>query len=74
MMTDLREVFDEQVRSEFEVPDADTTMKTMVKQVYVHPVPVLTRRVGDDGVYNFYKSTLLAKCQKIPNLNVFHGQ
>jgi carboxymethylenebutenolidase len=31
-------------------------MKTMVKEPYVHHVPVMTGGVGYDGVYNFCKN------------------
>lgn len=31
-------------------------MKTMVKESYVHHVPMLTGGIGYDGVYNFYKN------------------
>jgi carboxymethylenebutenolidase len=35
-------VFDEHVRHEFEDHDVEATMKTMVKEPYVHHVPTLT--------------------------------
>ena len=64
VMTDLGKVFDKHVRSEFEDPDVDITMKTMVKEPYVHHVPVLTGGAGYDGVYNFYKKHLVGKMPK----------
>jgi hypothetical protein len=36
-------------------------MKTMVKEPYVHHVPVLTGGVGYDEVYNFYKTHFVGK-------------
>jgi carboxymethylenebutenolidase len=36
-------------------------MKTMVKEPYVHHVPVLTGDIGYDRVYNFYKALLVGK-------------
>jgi carboxymethylenebutenolidase len=38
---DLGDVFDEHVRYEFEDHDVEATMKTMVKEPYVHHVPTL---------------------------------
>jgi carboxymethylenebutenolidase len=38
---DLGAVFDEHVRLEFEDHDVEATMKTMVKEPYVHHVPTL---------------------------------
>lgn len=64
MTADLGKVFDKHVRSEFEVPNIEITMKTMIKQPYVHHVPVLTGGVGYDGVYNFYKKHLVGKMPK----------
>lgn len=36
-------------------------MKTMVKDPYVHHVPVMTGGVGYDNVYNFYKNDFVGK-------------
>jgi carboxymethylenebutenolidase len=36
-------------------------MKTMVKEPYVHHVPVLTGGIGYDEVYNFYKAYFVGK-------------
>jgi carboxymethylenebutenolidase len=41
--------------------DVGLIMKTMVKEPYVHHVPVLTGGVGYDGVYNFYKNEFVGK-------------
>jgi carboxymethylenebutenolidase len=43
---DLGAVFDEHVRHEFEDYDVEATMKTMIKEPYVHHVPTLTGGVG----------------------------
>ena len=64
MTADLGKVFDKHVRSEFEDPNIEITMKTMIKQPYVHHVPVLTGGVGYNGVYNFYKKHLVGKMPK----------
>jgi carboxymethylenebutenolidase len=58
---DLGAVFDEHVRHEFEDHDVEATMKTMVKEPYVHHVPTLTGGVGYNGVYNFYKNHFIGK-------------
>lgn len=57
----LGKVFDRHVRCEFEDKDVESTMKTMVKDPYVHHVPVMTGGVGYDNVYNFYKNDFVGK-------------
>ena len=57
----LGDVFDEHVKSEFVTKDVEATMRTMVKEPYVHHVPVLTGGVGYDDVYNFYKNDFVGK-------------
>ena len=54
--TTLGRVFDKHIKFEFKDKDVGSTMKTMVKEPYVHHVPVLTGGVGYDNVYNFYKN------------------
>ena len=58
---DLGAIFDKHVKSEFEDHDVDATMKTMVKEPYVHHIPTLTGGIGYDGVYNFYKNDFVGK-------------
>jgi len=58
---DLGAMFDKHVNYEFEHHDVDATMKTMVKEPYVHHVPTLTGGIGYDGVYNFYKNDFVGK-------------
>ena len=58
---DLGAIFDKHVKCEFEDHDVDATMKTMVKEPYVHHVPTLTGGIGYDGVYNFYKNDFVGK-------------
>jgi carboxymethylenebutenolidase len=58
---DLGDVFDEHVKCEFVDKDVDAIMKTMVKEPYVHHVPLLTGGVGYEGVYNFYKNDFVGK-------------
>jgi carboxymethylenebutenolidase len=57
----LGEVFDEHIKYEFERHDVEATMKTMVKEPYVHHIPVLTGGIGYSGVYNFYKDEFIGK-------------
>jgi carboxymethylenebutenolidase len=52
----LGRVFDKHIKFEFKDKDVGSTMKTMVKEPYVHHVHVLTGGVGYDNVYNFYKN------------------
>jgi carboxymethylenebutenolidase len=58
---ELGKVFDEHIKNEFEKQDVGATMKTMVKEPYVHHIPVLTGGFGYDGVYNFYKDEFIGK-------------
>jgi carboxymethylenebutenolidase len=57
----LGAVFDRHIKCEFQDHDVDATMKTMVKEPYVHHVPMLTGGIGYDGVYNFYKKDFVGK-------------
>ena len=57
----LGAAFDKHIECEFEYQDVDATMKTMVKEPYVHHVPMLTGGVGYDEVYNFYKNHFVGK-------------
>lgn len=65
---DLGAVFDEHVRHEFEDHNVEATMKTMVKEPYVHHVPTLTGGVGYNGVYNFYKNHFVGKTPTDTNI------
>jgi carboxymethylenebutenolidase len=58
---DMGAIFDKHIKCEFEDHDVDATMKTMVKEPYVHHVPTLTGGIGYDGVYNFYKNDFVGK-------------
>jgi carboxymethylenebutenolidase len=59
--TNLGKIFDKHVKFEFENKDVESTMKTMVKEPYVHHVPVMTGGVGYDNVYHFYKNDFIGK-------------
>ena len=59
--TNLGAIFDEHIKCEFEKHDVEATMKTMVKEPYVHHIPVLTGGIGYDGVYNFYRNDFVGK-------------
>jgi hypothetical protein len=61
----LGAVFDKHIRCEFQDHDVDATMKTMVREPYVHHVPMMTGGIGYDSVYNFKTTILLARCQMI---------
>lgn len=56
---DLGAVFDEHVATEFVEKDVDATTRTMVKELYVWHVPVLTGGVGGDAVRQFYATELI---------------
>jgi carboxymethylenebutenolidase len=57
----LGAISDTHVKYEFEDPDVEATMKTMVKEPYVHHVPVLTGGNGYNGVRDFYTKQLVGK-------------
>jgi carboxymethylenebutenolidase len=57
----LGAVFDKHIKCEFEDHDVDATMKTMVREPYVHHVPMMTGGIGYDSVYNFYKHHFIGK-------------
>ena len=57
----LAQVFDKHINYEFEKIDVDATMQTMVKEPYVHHVPILTGGIGYDGVYTFYSNSFVGK-------------
>jgi carboxymethylenebutenolidase len=58
---DLGAIFEKHVKYEFEDPDVEATMKTMVKEPYVHHVPALTGGIGYNGVRDFYTNQLVGK-------------
>src|ERR687898_3676736 len=60
-MSKLSKVFDEHIRCEFEKHDVEAVMKTMVKEPYVHHVPVLTGGIGYLGGDNFFKDEFVNK-------------
>ena len=57
----LASVFDKHINCEFEKIDVDSTMQTMVKEPYVHHVPILTGGIGYEKVYTFYSGSFVGK-------------
>lgn len=57
----LATVFDKHINCEFEEKDVQATMHTMVKEPYVHHVPILTGGIGYEGVYDFYRDSFIGK-------------
>jgi carboxymethylenebutenolidase len=57
----LGAVFDQHIKHEFQDHDVDATMQTMTPEPYVHHVPVMTGRIGYEGVYNFYMNHFIGK-------------
>ena len=68
----LGDIFDKHVKHEFIDHDVEATMKTMVKEPYVHHVPMLTGGVGYDEVYNFYKNHFVAFVAAFPKKGTAH--
>ena len=60
----IEDIFDVHIKRELVDKDVDVTMKTMVKEPYVHLVPVLTGGNGYNEVYNFYKKDFIGKTPK----------
>lgn len=58
---DLAAMFDEHVKDEFMLHDAEATMTTMVAEPYVNHVPTMTGGVGRAEVYRFYKHHFIPK-------------
>ena len=57
----LAAVFDTHINCEFDKIDVFATMQTMVKDPYVHHVPVLTGGIGYEKVYTFYRDSFIGK-------------
>jgi hypothetical protein len=49
-ITNLGKIFDKHIKFEFEDKNVKLTMKTMVKERYVHHVPVMTGGIGYENV------------------------
>jgi hypothetical protein len=68
----LGAVFDKHIKCEFQDHDVDATMKTMVKEPYVHHVPMMIVAKDMIAYITFIRITLLARCQMILRLNGYH--
>jgi hypothetical protein len=62
---DLAAVFDKHIECEFEHHDVEATMKTMVREPYVHHVPMLTGVSDMMRFITFTKITSLGRCLMI---------
>jgi carboxymethylenebutenolidase len=58
---DLAAMFDEHMKAEFVLHDAEATMRTMVAEPYVNHVPTMTGGVGHAEVHRFYKYHFIPK-------------
>jgi carboxymethylenebutenolidase len=56
---DIGAVFDEHIRDEFELHDADATMETMSADPYLNHVPMMTGGVGRAEVHRFYRDSFI---------------
>jgi len=57
----LGAIFDKHVKHEFVDHDVEATMRTMVREPYVHNVATLKGGSGSKGVYDFYKNHFVGK-------------
>ncbi len=56
---DLAAIWENHCRYEFEKPDVDAAMETMVDDPYVNHIPTMTGGVGYDQVKRFYRDHLI---------------
>ena len=57
----LSDLWDEHVRDEFAIKDANAALDTMVPDAYVNHVPVLTGGVGREELREFYSNHFIPK-------------
>jgi carboxymethylenebutenolidase len=57
----LGAVFDKHIKHEFQDHNVDATMKTMVREPYVHHAPMMTGGIGYDSVYNLYNNHFVGR-------------
>jgi len=57
----LSDLWDEHVRDEFAIKDANATLDTMTLDAYVNHVPVLTGGVGREELRSFYSEHFIPK-------------
>ena len=57
----LSDLWDEHVRDEFAIKDADAALDTMTLDAYVNHVPVLTGGVGREELRSFYSEHFIPK-------------
>lgn len=57
----LGNLWDEHIRDEFVVKDADVTIETMVTDAYVNHIPVMTGGYGRDELHEFYAKHFIPK-------------
>lgn len=55
----LGSIFDEHVRAEFVLKDADASIATMTEDAYLNHVPVATGALGRDAVRDFYADVFI---------------
>lgn len=58
---ELAALWDLHCRHEFETPDVDATMATMVAEPYVNHVPTMTGGVGYEEVKRFYRDHFIGR-------------
>ena len=60
----IEALWEEHMRCEFELKDADATMATMTAQPLVHNIPTMIGGKGYDEVYHFYKNHFIPHLPK----------
>jgi carboxymethylenebutenolidase len=61
---DLSALWDQHCVYEFEIRDADATMKTMVAEPYIEHIPTLTGGRGQNDLHRFYKYHITSRLPK----------
>ena len=60
---DLEKLWDEHTRYEFATHDVEATLATMVEDVYVNHVPVMTGGKGKSALRAFYGTDFIPACR-----------
>lgn len=64
----IEAIWEEHMRCEFELKDAEATMRTMIAEPLVNHIPTLAGGRGYDEVYYFYKNHFIPHIPKQTNI------
>ena len=69
----MSDLWDEHVRDEFAIKDANAALDTMVPDAYVNHVPVMTGGVGHEELREFYAKHFIPKMPADTQSFLFHA-